>query len=1030
MIAKHRLFLTALIAFATAAPCAAAERKANAVVKLWPKAAPGESKKIGPEKVLPDRKGARKVKRITNVSTPTISLFRPPKEKANGCGVVICPGGGYHILAWDLEGTEVAEWLNSIGVTAVVLKYRVPRRDNAAPHQAPLQDVQRAIRLTRKNAEKWGIDKDRLGVLGFSAGGHLTVMAGTHWDRKTYPAVDDADKLSARPDFLVPIYAAYLSDKKDKSKLDSLVRVNETTPPTFLSVAWDDKNRAVDAALLFIALKNAGVKADLHIYSHGGHGYGLRPAKVPAPTWHKRCADWMRAMGFLKGKSSANAKSETKTSAKLGEKTVEELTKLVRKSVVVVSYTGRDGKPVGIGSGFVISDDGLIATNLHVIGEARPIFVQTADGKKYDVKSIHATERKMDLAIIKIDAKGLTPLPLGDSDSLKQGQRIVALGNPQGLEFSVVSGVVSGRRKIDGKPLIQLAIPIEKGNSGGPLLDRQGRVHGILSLKSVVTQNLGFAVTINSLKPLIKQPNPVPMKRWLTIGTLDSRRWSTLFGARWRQRAGRITVSGRGSGFGGRVLALSKRKAPKVPFELGVKVKLEDEAGAAGLAFHSDGNNKHYGFYPTNGKLRLSRFEGPDVYSWKVLQEVRSDHYRSGEFNALKVRLEDGRIRCFVNDKLVIDSTDTGFTKGRVGLVAFRGTGAEFREFRVGKKLPPSEPTAETAKLIKKHVRNIAADRPPAEPLIAKLTPHAGTAGTVLRRQAAELERQAERLQQLARLVHEASARRQLVALFEQKDEKVDLLKAALLVARIDNPEVDVAAYLNEVNRMVADVSTGLKKDATETERLKALDKYLFEDMGFHGSRTNYYNRSNSYLNEVIDDREGLPISLSVLYMELARRLGLKVVGVGLPGHFIVRFEPKDGTPRLIDPFDRGKRLSKKRVRELVQNTTGLKFDEEFLKAQSKRQIVERLLQNLMALARDDRDAETMLRYVETLIALDPKAGLNRWFRAILYYQTDRRREALVDVNRIIKEKPQDVQIRRARELKRILERSLENTPK
>ena len=175
-----------------------------------------------------------------------------------------------------------------------------------------------------------------------------------------------------------------------------------------------------------------------------------------------------------------------------GPLSVEKLTEMVRKSVVVVSFTGRDHKTLGLGSGFVISEDGLIATNLHVLGEARPIFVQTAEGKRHPVTEIHATDQAMDLAILKIAAKNLTPLPLGDSASLQQGEDVVALGNPQGLTFSVVKGVVSGRREIDGKPMLQLAIPIEQGNSGGPLLDRFGRVHGILTMKSAGHAEPGF----------------------------------------------------------------------------------------------------------------------------------------------------------------------------------------------------------------------------------------------------------------------------------------------------------------------------------------------------------------------------------------------------------------------------------------------------------------------------------------------------------------------------------------------------------
>lgn len=265
---------------------------------LWPHGAPGEQGDIGPETA--ETSGQPKpVTRVSNVTRPTITLNRPASELANGCGVVVCPGGGYNILAFDLEGTEVAQWLNSIGVTAVLLKYRVPRRDRDHPHVAPLQDAQRAIRLVRKHARDWAIDPARVGLLGFSAGGHLTVMAGTHWDRNTYDAMDEADKLSCRPDFLVPVYAAYLGDKKDAFRLGPLVRVTNRTPPTFLVVTYDDKDRGAHAALLFVQLKKAGVPAELHIYSRGGHGYGLRHSEDPVSSWPQRCEQWMRVSGLL-----------------------------------------------------------------------------------------------------------------------------------------------------------------------------------------------------------------------------------------------------------------------------------------------------------------------------------------------------------------------------------------------------------------------------------------------------------------------------------------------------------------------------------------------------------------------------------------------------------------------------------------------------------------------------------------------------------------------------------------------------------
>ncbi|MDB6137883.1 MAG: htrA 1, partial [Verrucomicrobiaceae bacterium] len=211
------------------------------------------------------------------------------------------------------------------------------------------------------------------------------------------------------------------------------------------------------------------------------------------------------------------------TSSPLDEGAVQIVEK-VKPSIVKITQMGRDGAD-GLGSGFIISEDGLIVTNMHVVGQARRLQVETSDGKTYEVKGVHASDHHVDLAILRVDAKGLKPLVLGDSDQAKQGQPIVAMGNPQGLAFSVVQGVVSAIREIEGNSMIQLAVPIEQGNSGGPLLDRQGRVLGILTLKSIRTENLGFAMPVNALKKLIAKPNPVPMERWLTIGVLDPHLW-------------------------------------------------------------------------------------------------------------------------------------------------------------------------------------------------------------------------------------------------------------------------------------------------------------------------------------------------------------------------------------------------------------------------------------------------------------------------------------------------------------------------
>jgi acetyl esterase/lipase len=236
--------------------------------------------------------------RLGNVSVPTFSVFKP--KQPNGAAVMICPGGGYSILAWDLEGTEVAEWLNGIGVTAIVVKYRVPRRKNRAKHDAPLQDVQRALGLVRHNAKAWGIDPARIGILGFSAGGHLSATAMTNYQKRAYKPVDDADKASCRPDFGVLVYPAYLVDKETKTKLVPEVPIDKNTPPAIFIHAGNDGVPADGSVQMWLTMRRAGVHSELHVFPHGGHGYGLRPTTDPVTHWPRLAEGWMKRMGYLK----------------------------------------------------------------------------------------------------------------------------------------------------------------------------------------------------------------------------------------------------------------------------------------------------------------------------------------------------------------------------------------------------------------------------------------------------------------------------------------------------------------------------------------------------------------------------------------------------------------------------------------------------------------------------------------------------------------------------------------------------------
>jgi acetyl esterase/lipase len=284
------------------------------VVELWPGKAPDEIGNIGDELVRMSPKLDKKqvevtepTRLITNVTKPTITVHRPAKDKDTGAAMIICPGGGYWNLYWQLEGEEVAAWLNSIGVTGIILKYRVPRRPDdtkGEPARRPLQDAQRAVSLIRSKAKEWGIDPERIGIGGFSAGGHLAIATATSFEKRTYEPIDDIDRVSCRPDFAVPVYSGYLK-AKDKYELAPGLSVPKNTPPVFLVHGDADiVSDPAHSAVMYLALKRAGIPTELHIYATAAHDFGVRSADHPYATWTQSCARWMQHQGFLKGKAA------------------------------------------------------------------------------------------------------------------------------------------------------------------------------------------------------------------------------------------------------------------------------------------------------------------------------------------------------------------------------------------------------------------------------------------------------------------------------------------------------------------------------------------------------------------------------------------------------------------------------------------------------------------------------------------------------------------------------------------------------
>jgi acetyl esterase/lipase len=247
---------------------------------------------------------------VTNVSNPTITVYSP-KGKNSGVAIVVFPGGGYRALAIELEGSEICEWLSSIGVTGILLKYRVP---NSGPHwdsacdchkdavkPLALEDAQRAMGLVRFHAKEWNIDPRKIGVIGFSAGGHLVADISTHYEKRSYPVKDDADKESCRPDFGMAIYPGHMLEHTAKDyELNPTIPVNNNTPPTFLLQAGNDPVDTIQNSLVYyIALKKAGVAAEYHIYAEGGHAFGLKKTNLPIAGWPKLAETWLHTIKMI-----------------------------------------------------------------------------------------------------------------------------------------------------------------------------------------------------------------------------------------------------------------------------------------------------------------------------------------------------------------------------------------------------------------------------------------------------------------------------------------------------------------------------------------------------------------------------------------------------------------------------------------------------------------------------------------------------------------------------------------------------------
>ncbi len=270
----------------------------NKTIFLFPNGAPGETLKMVENEDMSGRKVAGSpVLRINNVSQPSLTFYPAPNDNNSRTTIIINPGGRYIVLAYDLEGTEICKRFNNDGINCVLLKYRVPRRKGFSKHQAPLQDLQRTIAYTRAHADEWNIDENKIGVIGFSAGAHLAVMASNNFMELTYPAVDSYDKENLRPDFCILIYPSYLDGESFSIKPE--IKVTEKTPPTFLVQTQDDYKLLNSSLFYYYALKESKVPVAMNLYPSGGHAYGLRNTGHLVNEWPNRVLDWLHDIGIL-----------------------------------------------------------------------------------------------------------------------------------------------------------------------------------------------------------------------------------------------------------------------------------------------------------------------------------------------------------------------------------------------------------------------------------------------------------------------------------------------------------------------------------------------------------------------------------------------------------------------------------------------------------------------------------------------------------------------------------------------------------
>ncbi|NBR07131.1 MAG: hypothetical protein EBT92_15390 [Planctomycetes bacterium] len=438
------------------------------------------------------------------------------------------------------------------------------------------------------------------------------------------------------------------------------------------------------------------------------------------------------------------------------------------------------------------------------------------------------------------------------------------------------------------------------------------------------------------------------------------------------------------------------------------------------MVFDSDGKDKHFGFYPSNGQIRLTKFNGPDVYSWQVLRQDPLNSYLPGDWNHLKLSIHSKGFTTYLNGQLAYEHVEDFSSSKKIGLAKFRNTIAEYKGFHVSKKLNPVFPDKDFTANFNKFLTILENDKKEDPPLLEKVIKNENLTKSLINDKIKSLEKKMLDLKIFqADITHRSTLSKLNKIVSTIPDFSV--LEAAFVIAKIDNPEIETSFYIDEINKMKLKLASKIKPDFNIDQKLRTLSDFFFLEKGFHGSRQDYYHRSNSYLSEVMDDREGLPITLSILFVELGKSIGLDIYGVGLPGQFMAGLKKDKGNFFLIDVFENGKILSKDQASKKILEMNGRTLvDNDFL-PMSNKQILIRILTNLSSIAKKEKDSIGLIRYLDAILTIDENSHEERGNRIILLAQNNQIQKAIADIEYLLQKGPKELDTEKLIEFKQLL---------